>query len=313
MAGPPVRHSSNHYSRGEDCQVGTSGSQLLSLRDRCREYGALLGPHAWDQPLSSVHSSRLTSCVQSSCAALTVPTSCVVFKKEARFRIMHRQFFYKKRNLQHLCRSPLALVFSHLGPHAFLPFSCATRFLPQRDTLLPRWPLLETVLLRFAGLGTDDHIICSVVRNIVVESGDEPGSILWQRILARRCHRSIGDNFSARDRESSTTGLKLPKHCGTGFVFALLQPSHRQEQKLIFTSLAWHVDLVCLCAYRISLAGGCLLPFGFFVDVFFLLCIWRRTRAMSFSPWPDGFWADSCTRIAGARSHASFFTSSSSF
>ena len=36
--------------RGEDHQVASSGSQLLSLRDRCGEKGAPLGPHAWDQP-----------------------------------------------------------------------------------------------------------------------------------------------------------------------------------------------------------------------------------------------------------------------
>ena len=140
LAGPPVRHSSNHYSRGEEYQVGSSGSQLFSLRDRYGEQGAPLGPHAWDQSLSSAHSSRLTSCVQSSCEALAVPTSCVVSKKKRRSASSHQatSIFYKKRNLQHLCRSPLALVFLHLGPHALL-FHVLLVSWNKGDTLLPCW------------------------------------------------------------------------------------------------------------------------------------------------------------------------------
>ena len=71
-------------------------------------------------------------------------------------------------------------------------------------------PLMETVLLRFAGLGTDDTIFCSVVSNsfrpLVVESGEEPGSTLWHRILARRCHRSSGDKFAAREGRAIDDG-----------------------------------------------------------------------------------------------------------
>ena len=37
--------------RGEDFQVGTSALQLLSLKHRCGEQGAPLGPRAWDQLL----------------------------------------------------------------------------------------------------------------------------------------------------------------------------------------------------------------------------------------------------------------------
>ena len=35
---------------GEHYQVRTLGSQPFSLRDRCGEHGAPLGPHAWGQP-----------------------------------------------------------------------------------------------------------------------------------------------------------------------------------------------------------------------------------------------------------------------
>ena len=120
---------------------------------------------------------------------------------------------------------------------------------------------------------------------------------------------ALATTFRCETESRRRRELKLPKHCGTGFVFALLQPWHRQEQKLIFTSLAWHVDLVghVLIGFRWREDAFFHSTFSFF----FLLCIWRRTRAMSFSPWPDGFLADSCTRMAGARSHASFFTSSS--
>ena len=39
-------------------------------------------------------------------------------KKKKRVFASSNVIFYKKRNLQHVCRSPLALVFLHLGPHA---------------------------------------------------------------------------------------------------------------------------------------------------------------------------------------------------
>ena len=249
MAGPPVRHSSNHFSffvEVKTYQVGSSGSQLFSLRDRYGEQGAPLGPHGWDQSLGVFSSQQQADVV---CTVKLRGPCCASFmrgqqkkKKKRVFASSNVNFFTKKRNLQHLCRSPLALVFLHLGPHALL-FSCVTRFLGTKGYAAALLALMETVLLRFAGLGTDDNIICSVVSNsfrpLVVESGDEPEAILWHRILARRCHRSIGDNiFGARRRVVDDGELKLPKHCGTGFVFALLQPWHRQEQKLIFTSLA---------------------------------------------------------------------------
>ena len=173
--------------------------------------------------------------------------------------------------------------------------------------------LMETVLLRFAGLGTDINIMCSVV-----SSSFRPLVVSLAMSLKRFCGiaywrgaaiEALATTFRRETESRRRRELKLPKHCGTGFVFALLQPWHRQEQKLIITSLAWHVDLVGPCASRTSLAGGCRLPFDFFVDVFFfLLCIWRRTRAMSFSPWPDGCLADSCTRMAEVSGHASFFS-----
>ena len=124
---------------------------------------------------------------------------------------------------------------------------------------------------------------------------------------------ALATTFRCETESRRRRELKLPKHCGTGFVFALLQPWHRQEQKLIFTSLAWHVDLVGPCAYRISLAGGCLLSFDFFVFVFFFSLVHLEENAGDVvqSMAENGFLADSCTRMAGARSHASFFTSSS--
>ena len=65
-------------------------------------------------------------------------------------------------------------------------------------------------------------------------------------------------------------------HPGTEarFVFSLSQHVQRQEQKLIFTSLTWHVELVGPLASPTSPAGGCL-------------------EECCFSPWRAGFFRDS--------------------
>ena len=49
-----------------------------------------------------------------------------------------------------------------------------------------------------------------------------------------------------------------PRNCGTGFAVSLSQRWHRQEQKLFFTSLPWHVDVIGTFTPPTSLSGGCL-------------------------------------------------------
>ena len=90
---------------------------------------------------------------------------------------------------------------------------------------------------------------------------------------------ALATTFRCETESRRRRELKLPKHCGTGFVFALLQPWHRQEQKLIFTSLAVACGFSWSCAYRVSLAGGCFPPFDFFVDVFFFSLVHLEENA----------------------------------
>ena len=129
--------------------------------------------------------------------------------------IMQRQTLWlrQKKTLQYLCYAPLALVFLHLGPHALLFMSHL--FLATKKDFAASLPLMQTVLQRFEWLAADGNIICSVVgfvshphsfsvvinsfRPHVVESVDELEANLWRRILARRCHRRIGDQFAARE------------------------------------------------------------------------------------------------------------------
>ena len=196
--------------RGEDCQVASSGSQLLSLRDRCGEKGAPLGPHAWI-------SLRVFSSQQQPDVVCTVkprgPCCTNFMRGQQKQKRVFAQSSVKncgcvKNNATHV---PFAARSRLLAPWpTWPPVPSVTRFLPQRDTLPPRclsWR--QCSCLRFAGLGTDDNIVCSVVCNsfrpLVVESGGEPEANLWHRILARRCHRSIGDQFVAREGEPSTT------------------------------------------------------------------------------------------------------------
>ena len=81
--------------------------------------------------------------------------------------------------------------------------------------------------------------------------------------------RSIGDNFSARDGESSTTGVETTQTLRDWIrvcVVATVAPSGAEadhHQSCVPCGFSWS------CAYRISLAGGCRLPFDFFVDFFF--------------------------------------------
>ena len=101
-----------------------------------------------------------------------------------------------------------------------------------------------------------------------------------------------------------------PRHCETGFVFSLLQPGHRQEQKLIFTSLPWHVDLVGPCASRISLAGGCLPPFDFplmfYLSFFFSLVHLEENAGDVIQCMAGRILGRLLHSNGGARSHASF-------
>ena len=88
--------------------------------------------------VSSAHSRRLTSCVQSSCAALAVPTSCVVSKKRSASSHQATSFFLQEEKLATLV--PFAARSRLLAPRLLCtPFSCVTRFLEERDTLLPCW------------------------------------------------------------------------------------------------------------------------------------------------------------------------------
>ena len=116
-------------------------------------------------------------------------------------------------------------------------------------------------------------MVCRSSRLLAVLSGDELEVNMWHRILAWCCHRSIGghlrpetdicatSNFSTlvSFTEPAFSGL-LPLrvfestqcasvHPGTAeldsFFFSLTQRWHRQEQKLFFTSLLWHVEQVC--------------------------------------------------------------------
>ena len=120
--GPPVRHASNHFSLFVEVKTTKShpqGRSSFPLSDRCGEKGdtsrlTRLGSAF----VSSAPSSSLTSCVRSSCAALAAPTSCVVSKN--RSASSHRaasKIVVALKTMQHMCRSPLALVFLHLGPH----------------------------------------------------------------------------------------------------------------------------------------------------------------------------------------------------
>ena len=118
------------------------------------------------------------------------------------------------------------------------------------------------MLKRFAGLGTNDRIICSVVSNsfrpLVVESGDEPEAILRHRILARRCHRSIGDNFSVRDGESSTTGVETTQTLQDWIrvcVVATVAPSGAEadlHQSCVACGFSWSMCLSHFARGRMS-------------------------------------------------------------
>ena len=176
--------------------------------------------------------------------------------------------------------------------HSF--FTCNS-FLATKGYAAAPLPLMETVLLRFAGLGTDINIICSVV-----SSSFRPLVVSLARSLKRFCGiaswrgaaiGALATNLRREREEPSTTGVAIsatshfntlisftepaffallplhlhggtqcvsvhPRHCGMRGVVAW----HRQEQKLIFTSLPWHVS-VGPCASRTSLAGGCCPPF----------------------------------------------------
>ena len=77
LAGPRVQHSSNRQGEGLRSGILTVAGRVpegLVRRATLPSRSTRLG---WAS-LTSAHSSRLTTCVQPTCAALAVPTSCVV-------------------------------------------------------------------------------------------------------------------------------------------------------------------------------------------------------------------------------------------
>ena len=153
--------------------------------------------------MSPAPSSRLTSCVQSNCAALAVPTSCVVSKNRSAssHQATSKKFFFSFKKLAtHVPFDARARLLA-LGPTRS-PFM-SNLFPASKEHFAASLPLMYTVLQRFEGLQADGNLICSVlgfephphsfsvVRNsfrpLVVESVDEPEANLWHRILARRC------------------------------------------------------------------------------------------------------------------------------
>ena len=206
--------------------------------------------------------------------------------------------------MQYLCWSPHARVFF---PVARMPsFYICNWLQATKKCSAASLLLMETALLRFAGLGADGNIICSMVgsvshpdsfgvvsrssRLLAVLSGDEPEANMWHLMLVWRCHRSIGghicgarfraiddicatSNFSTlisftkpafsgllplRENESTQCVSVHPGTAELDSFFSLSQRWYRQEQKLIFTSLPWHVDLSGTFTPSTSIWGSCL-------------------------------------------------------
>ena len=212
---------------------------------------------------------------------------------------------FRKKSMQYLCRLPLALVILH--------FMCIW-FTATKKCSVALVPLIETALFRFGELAADGHILCRVVsssshphsfgvvsdslRLLAVSSGDD---LKRPYGIASWCGAAIGAlggnrrrdlTFLRRQKFSTWFSFAGPAfsnllplrayestqcvsvHTGTAefdSFFSLSQHWCRQEQKLIFISLP-----LPLCSREV---------------------VWRRTRVMSFSPWREGFLADSYARI----------------
>ena len=210
--GPPVRHASNHFSLFVEVKTTKSHPQGRSSFPE----GSVRGERRPSRP------TRLGSAFVPSAPSSVVCTvklrgpCCTNFMRgqQKQKRVFAKSSVKNcgcvKNNATHVPFAARSRLLAPWPTWTLVP--SVTRFLPQRDTLPPRclsWR--QCSCLRFAGLGTDDNIVCSVVCNsfrpLVVESGDEPEANLWHRILARRCHRSIGEKFAVRDGEPSTTGV----------------------------------------------------------------------------------------------------------
>ena len=104
---------------------------------------------------TSAPSSGLTSCERSTCAALAVPTSCVVDKKkgtsETCFSLTEK----------HAIIVPVAASSRLLAPLPTCSRSmCVTGFPPQRIALLPRYFSWRPRSCLFEGLAAAGNIIC---------------------------------------------------------------------------------------------------------------------------------------------------------
>ena len=187
---------------------------------------------------------------------------------------------FPNEDMQYFCPSPLGLAI----------FFWYDLFPAAKKYFVAWLPLTETVPFRFEGLPADGNItfivgsvshphsfgvVSNSLRMLAVLSADglkRPcGIASWcAAIGAPATHlRRDGEPPTAEVDISVTPNLSLRVHDNTqcvsghpvtvaGFVFSLSQHVQRQEQKLIFTSLTWHAEIVGPFACPTSPAGGCL-------------------------------------------------------
>ena len=199
--GPPVRHSSNHYSLF--IEVKTTKSYPQGRRPFPCGIGAESMAPSRPTSVSAAPSSRLTSCAQSSFATLAVPTSCVVGKKKN-----ERNMFSSIK--KHAIRVPVAARSRLLAALPTCSRSiCATGLQPQRNALVPcclSWRQRSCVLeclLQLATLSAvwsvpfriQTPLVSGSLRLLAILSGNEPETNMWHRILVWRCHRSFGGHI----------------------------------------------------------------------------------------------------------------------
>ena len=147
----------------------------------------------------------------------------------------------------------------------------------QRSCLFEGLAAAGNIICSMVGCVSHPHsfgVVCPSLRLLAVLSGDEPEANVSHRILA--CGAAIGaleghtcgaetDTFATSNLQhvdqlhrasilraaafarfpEHAVRIGPPRNCGTGFAVSLSQRWRRQEQKLFFTSLLWHVEQVC--------------------------------------------------------------------